>query len=53
MLDKIDIEITPYEINLTRDNLFINSPVFEQEMVKHKVIKIKNGGNFIFEVDKG
>ena len=50
-VDKIDIE-TPKQVNFTENSLFISSPVLNSEIKDNKVVKINDGGNCIFEIDK-
>ena len=48
---KIEID-APKNIIFTQNSLFVSSPVYEQRIENNKVIKIKDGGNCIFEIDK-
>ena len=48
---KMEIE-TPKQIIFTQNSLFVSSPVFERQIEINNTIKIIEGGNCIFEVDK-
>ena len=50
-ISKIDVD-TPIQIILTQNSLFVCSPVIKHQIKNNKVIKINEGGNCIFEIDK-
>jgi hypothetical protein len=50
-IDKIDVD-TPQRINFTENSLYVNNTVYDHEIINNKVIKINQGGNCLFEIDK-
>ena len=51
-ISKIDVEKTPDEINFTKNNKVTSSYVFADAIKNNKWIKIKQGGNCIFDINK-
>ena len=50
-ISKIEI-YSPTQIHFTQNSLLVSSPAFNAQMNNNKVIKINDGGNCIFEIDK-
>ena len=50
-MHKINNEI-PSQMLFTINSSFVNSPVFKEEIKNNKLIKIQNGKNCIFEINK-